>query len=58
MPNTDQTPLGFLSVQIRRGRYFFMEAQRSSGVDIIFAGWEECEWDYVIERKDFRFHAV
>jgi len=58
MPDADQAPSGFLSVQIRRGRYLFMEAQRSSGADLVCAGWEECERDYVIEREDFRFHAV
>ncbi len=58
MPESKQAPAGFFSAQIRRGRYLFMEAQRSSGADLVCAGWEECERDYVIEREDFRFHAV
>jgi AraC-like DNA-binding protein len=58
MPDANQAPAGFLSAQIRRGRYLFMEAERSSGADLVCAGWEECERDYVIEREDFRFHAV
>jgi len=58
MARPAQAPSGFLSTQIRRGRYIFPDARRAGGLHVVCAGWEECERDYIIERQAFRFHAV
>jgi AraC-like DNA-binding protein len=54
-------PPAFISRQTGRRRYFFNNlapAPAAPGVVVACGGWERCAPDYVVERTDFRFHAV
>ncbi|MCP5519985.1 MAG: helix-turn-helix transcriptional regulator [Verrucomicrobiales bacterium] len=50
----------FISTQVRRGRYAFVDLQPPAAVplSLVCAGWEECAPDYHIARHGFRYHAV
>jgi AraC-like DNA-binding protein len=51
----------FISRQTGRRRYFFNNLSPSPGAPglvVACGGWERCAPDYVVERADFRFHAV
>ncbi|MDR2674677.1 MAG: AraC family transcriptional regulator [Opitutaceae bacterium] len=57
----DPAPPAFISRQTGRRRYFFNNlapAPAAPGVVVACGGWERCAPDYVVERADFRFHAV
>ncbi len=58
MDRPDAAPPGFLSPQIRRGRYLFLDPQRRGALSLACVGWEECRADFVIDRPSFRYHAV
>lgn len=51
----------FISKQTRGHRLFFADldvSSRERGIGVACGGWERCAADYLVDRKDFRFHAV
>lgn len=53
-------PPAFISRQIRKGKYYFgdLGSAASNSIRVTCAGDEECEDDYEMKRRNFRYHAV
>jgi AraC-like DNA-binding protein len=58
MSHLTPPPLDLLAPNIRRGRYLFLDLARRGGLSAVYAGWEECQPNYVIDRPAFRFYSV
>src|SRR5262245_38486100 len=61
MPKLPVNLSTLISKQIKGHRHFFINSNVSHtgmGITVICGGWEQCAPDYVIERDQFRFHAI